>query len=147
MGIAMFLYRCKVIGRLEMLLMIAVDAAICFKDHGAILVCISILSLLAIHYLKRVPAMLMGLGTISYSLYLTHAMVVHPAVGLMNRFTHGKYMGVNLLVALAACILVAYLYYLAVEKPFLKLSKRYKARSKAREAEVFAAPVEEPVQQ
>jgi peptidoglycan/LPS O-acetylase OafA/YrhL len=146
MGIAMFLYRCRLIQWQEFLFMVAVDVAICYKDHAGILVAISIAALLAIHYIKKVPAVLLWLGSISYSLYLIHPLVINRVVALVNHFTHGKYMGVTMAVTVAVCILIAYLYYLAVEKPFLKLSKRYKVHSEAK-AEVSAVPTEEAVRQ
>jgi peptidoglycan/LPS O-acetylase OafA/YrhL len=145
-GIATFLYRCQVIRRPEFLLMVAVDMAICFKDHGGILVTISIGALLAILYIKRVPSLLLWLGTISYSLYLIHPLVIDRVVTLMGHFTHGRYMGFTMFITVLVCILAAYLYYLVVEKPFLELAKRYKAYNKAKvKTEVATIAVEEPV--
>ncbi len=89
-----------------------------------------IAALPAIYYVKKVPRFFLWLGTISYSIYLTH-------MPLTTRFImlYEKYMHLNFYVAwflcVVSCVLFAWLFYLAVEKPFLALSKKIKVHRSA----------------
>ncbi|TXM96668.1 acyltransferase [Methylobacterium sp. WL64] len=69
---------------------------------------------------------LIKLGTISYSLYLTHAIVLQATV----RVFHGVVpIWVSLAISLAACIAIAVIFYHFVEKPTHQLSQRISRRS------------------
>ncbi|MDO7843077.1 acyltransferase family protein [Sphingomonas immobilis] len=76
---------------------------------------------------RRAPALLRGLGAISYSLYLVHYPVGWRAVRLLERFAHNDveriaaYLG-----ALAISIAVAIVFYYVIEKPSLRWAARIK---------------------
>jgi peptidoglycan/LPS O-acetylase OafA/YrhL len=65
------------------------------------------------------------LGKISYSLYLTHATVGQRLIFQSFNFIHSPILRTFwVFFAIALAILVAYIYYLVIEKPFMKLSKK-----------------------
>ncbi len=67
------------------------------------------------------------LGTISYSLYLVHAPVGQRLIYQSFSFIQNPLLRTLWVVfAILIAILVAYLYYLWIEKPFIKLSKKVK---------------------
>jgi len=129
MGIALFMFRCNIIARTEFLILIAANLATCIifdKVNGVMLAAISALSLIAIHYIKSVPKAFIFLGTISYSLYLTHSLVIHRIMVATGKIAGDGYVGIRLIICIVTCILVAWLYYLIAEKPFTELSKKIK---------------------
>ena len=122
-GIALFLYRCKRISVYEFFFMTLCALAVLLR-LGLPVFGIAIATLLCIHFIKNVPKAFLFLGTVSYSLYLTHNVVVNRLWGLFDRYAGGIGLWVRWILCLALCVLIAYIYYLMVEKPFLKLSKR-----------------------
>lgn len=62
------------------------------------------------------------IAMLSYGMYLTHKGVVHITHELLGGFVPDS--NLMLLISTAACIIFAYLLYLAVEKPFMKLRNR-----------------------
>ncbi len=129
MGIALFMFRCNIIARTEFLILTAANLAICIifdKTNGVMLAGISALSLAAIHYIKSVPKTFLFLGTISYSLYLTHTLVINRVMVATGKITGDNYHGIRLVLCVLVCILTAWLYYLIAEKPFTELSKKIK---------------------
>lgn len=79
------------------------------------------------------PRLLVGLGTISYSLYLTHFFVATKAFRLLKRYLPDNDAGTvaGYVLALAACILVAIVFYRVVERPAIGWSHRISARRNA----------------
>jgi peptidoglycan/LPS O-acetylase OafA/YrhL len=64
------------------------------------------------------------LGNISYSLYLVHIPIGGRLVNLCKSFTSDETIrSIFVFVALAVSLLAAWLFYKAVEKPFMKISK------------------------
>ena len=65
------------------------------------------------------------LGQISYSLYLTHSFILEVVTGLIKRFAGGlvPYQLNCFFIELMAAILFAYLFYLFIERPALRVSK------------------------
>lgn len=122
-GIALFLIKISKVTFREFLLIIIVSLIACFYRHGLIVAIINIITLVCINYIKKVPKLFLQLGTISYSLYLTHDILVSRFEALLERFTKNNYVIVWLL-SIVACLFCAYIYYLLIEKPFLNLSKR-----------------------
>jgi peptidoglycan/LPS O-acetylase OafA/YrhL len=104
---------------------------------------------LAVLALYRVDAAMMRLrvvrafawlGSISYSLYLTH-MIMRPLFGRVAERMHwtGSRYGISFLVQIAADIAFAYLFHLLIERPFMSSS------GKARQSEIhLAAPPSVP---
>jgi peptidoglycan/LPS O-acetylase OafA/YrhL len=63
------------------------------------------------------------LGSISYSLYLTHEIIGGRVINYLWHNSH-LYKEVIMLIAIGACISFAYVFYLLVERPSMLLSKR-----------------------
>ncbi len=81
------------------------------------------------------------LGTISYSLYLTHVLVLAVVAKLLSRHVHG--VGGDLammLVAILSAILAASVYYRLVERPALKLAHHLQARMREARPGTAALP-------
>ncbi len=73
--------------------------------------------------------MLSFLGAISYSLYLLHVPVSGRVINLGRRFGHGEWFDLSLSVAaLIICLLAATAYWLWVESPFQRLSRRIRIK-------------------
>ena len=122
-GIALFLYRCGKISVYEFFFMVLSALAVLAR-FGPPVFFIAIATLLCIHFIKRVPKAFMFLGAISYSLYLTHNLFVTRVWGLFDRFAGVIGLWPRWILTLGICTFIAWVYYLLVEKPFLKLSKR-----------------------
>lgn len=69
---------------------------------------------------------LMFLGTISYSLYLTHNPVTGASFFVLAKL--GLPQWAALLMSVAACIVVAWLFWWAIERPSMQLAHRVKLR-------------------
>jgi len=122
-GIALFLFRCGKVSLTEFFIMTIAALAVMLR-YGWPLFAIAIATLLCIQFIKKVPKAFMLLGTISYSLYLTHNVVVTRLWGLLDRYAHWTGVWMRWVLCIALCVLIAYIYYLLVEKPFLNLSKK-----------------------
>ena len=127
-GIAFFLFKCNKISTRDFFILVISCLITCYYVHGAILTGVSIGALLCIKYIRIVPKVFLLLGTISYSLYLTHSVLITRIIALSGRFLKITNMGVKVTIAICFCLVFAYIYYLVVEKPFHKLSKRIKYR-------------------
>ena len=66
---------------------------------------------------------LVWMGVLSYSLYLWHPLVVERVSVWATHITHNSIK--NELLTFAACLIVAALSYYLIERPFLKLKKRF----------------------
>jgi peptidoglycan/LPS O-acetylase OafA/YrhL len=67
---------------------------------------------------------------ISYSLYLTHVFIGGKVINLGLRFVNTNLQRYTLFfIALAVSVVSAHLFYLVIEKPSLKFSKRYRYRT------------------
>jgi len=124
-GIALFLLKVKKITLPELLVALLCSFTLFYYRYGLVVFSISVVTVLCISYIKKVPDPLMFLGTISYSLYLVHDIIVSRFEALLQRYTHFPLL-VWWVLSLIGCILAAYIYYILIEKPFLKLSKRIK---------------------
>ncbi|MDB4926769.1 acyltransferase [Mucilaginibacter sp.] len=85
-----------------------------------------VISSLIVLYFKLVIKQLSFLGDISYSLYLIHPLVLFTILGILKKLhiniTTNRYLWVFCEIVIAIC--VAYLFYILIEKPSQKLSKR-----------------------
>ncbi len=124
MGTALFLKRARKLTTIEFGLMIVLDAAVCLQHFGINILAVCILSLLSIQFIKRVPKIFLWLGTISYSLYLTHSLVIARFMVLSGKVTKDKFSEFRIMLCIMACIAAGYIYYLLFEKRFVNLSKR-----------------------
>lgn len=84
---------------------------------------------------------LMFLGTISYSLYLTHNPVTGASFFMLAKLGVPQWLALS--VTLALCMAVAYLFWLLVEHPSMGLAQRIRLRpSKAKAAALGLHPAE-----
>lgn len=105
---------------------------IIIKIHGVVFAGISIVTVLAILYIrinesKNTGRLLIWFGTISYSLYLTHWELGRVAVSIARRLPLiGNNALMNLLFGFLVSILTGWLLYKLIERPSILLSKKYK---------------------
>lgn len=111
------------------LLTMALFFGVCYAELGIYSALVGAFTALAIQYLSFSNVITNFLGKISYSLYLTHLFA-----GLVCQFILVKFIStgpfVNRFFMQLACITVAiasaYIFYLVVERPFIKLASRLK---------------------
>lgn len=129
-GISLFLYMTEKIKLKEMYLFIAATYLTFCYLHGSILstpmlhIC-TLITLPCIYYIKKVPKMLLWLGSISYSLYLTHMVLTTRFIVLFQKYLHMNFY-VAWVLCIICCLIFAFFFYILFEKPFLKLSKKIK---------------------
>lgn len=132
MGISLFLYKVKRISLIDLFILTGLATAGAFYAHGILLAIISIGVLLVIEFVKKVPKPFLLLGTISYSLYLTHNLIVTRFEAIAKRFFPHMHISIVLILSICTCLILAYIYYVIIEKPTINLGKRinYKHPSK-----------------
>ncbi|RZK39747.1 MAG: acyltransferase [Hymenobacter sp.] len=102
-------------------------AGICYYQIGFYFAMVGVATSLAIEYVSIENAATQFLGKISYSFYLVHALVGNICEIIFIKFIPiGPVINRVLLQAacLAMAIVGAYLFYLLVERPFMKLASR-----------------------
>jgi peptidoglycan/LPS O-acetylase OafA/YrhL len=92
---------------------------------GGYVVVTALLTAYILYFIKKPNRLIDFLSKISFSLYLIHCPVGGKIINLSTRFATSlpaRYL--TILLAIAASLLVAYYFYLYIEKPFMKFSKR-----------------------
>jgi peptidoglycan/LPS O-acetylase OafA/YrhL len=148
MGIGLFLLTTKQIKPLPFFITIAAASVLVWYIHGPLVLMLGLVTLPCIYYIRRVPQSFLFLGTISYSLYLTHGFIVTRVMAVLERYMKHVPMSMRLAICVVVCIVFAYVFYLFVEKPFQEWSKKIRYRkpsvpvaSPAIEPEIIAASV------
>lgn len=123
LGILLFQYYCNIIEGKEFWLLLLLSCIVLLYIFSWQMVAISAASLSIIVFVKKVHPVFRFLGTISFSLYLVHI----PVGGRVNNLAAGFIKNTHareavVFVSFAISILAAWLFYLAVEKRFKKLS-------------------------
>lgn len=126
LGISLFLFKTKKISLPEFFMLSIPAAAAVYILNDVLLLVISIAVLLIIEFVKKVPKAFLWLGTISYSLYLTHGMIITRFLAVLKKIAPNINIGVALVLDFMVCILLAYLYYMIIEKPAIRLSRKIK---------------------
>jgi peptidoglycan/LPS O-acetylase OafA/YrhL len=135
-GILLFQYVSGIIGRTEFLVMQVVSLGLVSYRFGWVLMAISLATLLAILFVRKVPRPLLYLGTISYSLYLIHVPVGGRIINISQVLIKNPLLRQGMvLVAVVICLVAASIYYRVVEKYFKQTagSIRYARRAPAKE--------------
>lgn len=104
-------------------------AYIILLNHGATITVLSLIVVLAIAFVNTIKqgGFIVFFGNISYSLYLLHVPIGGRILNLSKRLELNEFWKfMVVLVAVAVSILSAYIFYLVVEKPSHRLSRRYK---------------------
>lgn len=128
MGILLFLYKMKLVGRNYFIYAFAFASIACYMQVGMMNMCGAVIGIFLIAYLRFSHPVTNFLGMISFSLYITHHNVGVVAEFLLrNLYGPDPSEPVRLLmfaVYLALAIGFAWVFYKFVEEPSLKLSKR-----------------------
>ena len=133
MGMSLFQYKAKLIGRAELLILLTVFTCGSYLLLGTGPTLAGVGTVLAISFLSVRHWAFTFLGSISYSLYLIHPPVKKVVYTLGRKFTvYGPARIALPLIGLAAAIGAAYLLYVLVERPSPRWSSsfRYKRRAK-----------------
>ncbi len=123
LGIALFLFHIKKINLIEYAVLTISCFIVCFNLYAPLFSFVALASLLFIHFVSWIPKILWALGTISYSLYLTHAIVASRFEALFARLIPGLPTSVKFTLGLLGCIAFAAVFYYIIERPFQKISK------------------------
>jgi peptidoglycan/LPS O-acetylase OafA/YrhL len=102
---------------------------------GFFMFALLLVSAILLLYFKLSIKLLSFLGDISYSLYLIHGIVLIVLLGVFKKLninTAGVPIAI-LIFQVATSILVAYIFYILVERPATNLSKRVKLRVRQNE--------------
>ena len=106
-------------------------ALIIYFNHGLIIFTVTLLCSLIIAFFDNFSnnRMLLFLGNISYSLYLLHIPIGGRIINLTRRFDLSEFSkALVVLLAVAISIFSAWIFYLVIEKPSHKWSKKIKLR-------------------
>lgn len=96
-----------------------------FFLFGLVNAIISLFTVLTIVLVKKSTPVLTFLGNISFSLYLLHILIGSRIINLSVNFTNNETYRVGIIfIALLVSIACAYVFYIIVEKPFIKLSQK-----------------------
>lgn len=77
-------------------------------------------------FLKNIPKLILWFGTISYSLYLFHPIVMRLISQMTNQYNilQGYHISFYILISAIISIFIAYIIYMYIEKPAIKIGQR-----------------------
>lgn len=132
-GVAIFRHRIGYSSMRATLTCIAIFTLCAWMANGFAIAIASILTALAIMFVTVENRVLTWLGAISYSLYLTHEIVIGRVLTYGIRVSPWAWSKLALLgAAFAACIAAAYCFYRIIEKPSQGWSARFKYKKTGR---------------
>ena len=100
--------------------------------HGITIALVLLVACVAVMLANEQIKPLYFLGNISYSLYLTHSFVWEICNGIFKRLAIEQYQLMCFGIALIIAVLFAWLFYLLVERPSIRLSKNFIYQKNAR---------------
>lgn len=125
-GLTLFRYQERISGTMYFALL-ALFAGVAYIEIGSYEAIIGVATALAIYYLKIENKFTRFLGNISYSFYLVHALIGSTCEFILIKFIPIgpaiNRVGMSL-ICLGVAISGAYIFYLVVEKPFMRLANR-----------------------
>lgn len=128
LGILLFLYKMELLPRPWFIYAMLTAILMCYIQHGVYGTAGSLIALLAIAFVKFSNPITNFLGMISYSLYITHHFSGVVAEYLLRNITGYEVSDpvkvAMLIIYTAIAIAFAYVFYLIIEKPFIKISHR-----------------------
>jgi len=92
---------------------------------GVTVAVVLLISCFAVMLISKEIIPLYFLGNISYSLYLTHSFIWEVCNGIFKRMAIVQYQLICFGLGLLVAILFAWLFYLLIEKPSIRLSKKF----------------------
>lgn len=132
-GILFLQYYVKIIGLSEALLTSIPVALGCSLTLGKTVTITAVVSICMIMAPSLQSKVLLFLGDISYSLYLIHVPFGGRLINLGQRFAHGSLARIVVLVlALGLSVLIAYVFFRYVERPWQRLSSSIRYGDQAR---------------
>jgi peptidoglycan/LPS O-acetylase OafA/YrhL len=145
-GILLFQFFSGIIGRGEFLAMQVVSLGFVCYRFGWVLMAISLVTVLAILFVRKVPRPLLYLGTISYSLYLIHVPVGGRIINISEVLIKNPLLReVMVVVTIAVCLVVAAIYYRVVEKYFRQAAGAIRYERPVAAGEPLEELIEEPI--
>lgn len=133
MGIALFQYKSKLIGRAELLILLPIFTCGSFLLLGTGPTLAGLAAVCGISFLSLRHSVFAFLGSISYSLYLIHPPVKRVIYTLGRSYaTNGAVRIALPLVGLGAAIGAAYLLFILVERPSQRWSSSFKYKRRAK---------------
>lgn len=132
MGIAYISYRYAKIKVTEFWMVMIIAFIFCIALHNLIITTVAIFTLGIIHLFSSYQCKLgIFLGSISYSLYLTHTLFGSATINFFVPHVSLLYAKVLVVIlAFAVSIVAAYFFYIFIEKPFQKYASRIKLQPK-----------------
>jgi len=130
LGIVLFLFKISRLSKVEFIVITLLITLFGVYQHGLMIFGTGLLTLLAIASFQFKSKIASYFGKISYSLYLTHVVMSIYAEALLKRiipvdlYQDAKI--ILLFVYLGICILFAHVFYMLMEKPFIKLSSNFR---------------------
>lgn len=127
-GIILFWYQSKRISLYLFIAFILILITTGFYKHGISGPICSVLSIGFILFVTKPMKPLLFLGTISYSLYLIHTIVgTDGIINFMQNFVHSENGRIWLMILTFPVVIgISWLFYIIIERPSMKLSKRIK---------------------
>lgn len=145
-GIVLFQFYCRIITKTEFLVLLLATCGVLFYRQGLFLFLLTGTTVSVILFVKKVPAFMKWLGTISYSLYLLHALIGGRIMNLTEARVHSETLrGAMVFVALAVSVMCSALYYRFIEKPFKVRAAMIKYDQHAQANSIVEASIPKPL--
>lgn len=130
-GIVGAFYKKDYIHKKYFLLLVAFIGIVIYIHHSYVITILSIGAILGIAFLNTIRNFnwLVFFGHISYSLYLLHVPIGGRVINFSKRFvlnTPGKFLVI--FIAMLVSVIAAYLFYLFIEKPSHRLSRKIRLK-------------------
>lgn len=130
-GIVCAFYKKEYIDKILFISLVGLVGAVIYLHHSYVITILSVGATLGIAFLNKFSnfKLLIFFGNISYSLYLLHIPVGGRVINLSKRFPlgdYGKFFAI--FIALVVSILAAWLFYILIEKPSHRLSRKIKLK-------------------
>lgn len=130
-GIVGAFYKKEYINKMSFLISVGVIGLVIYLHHSYVITILSVGAILGITFLNTIRNFnwLIFFGNISYSLYLLHVPIGGRVINISRRFAlglTGKFFVI--FIAMLISVIAAYLFYLFIEKPSHRLSRKIRLK-------------------